>query len=1054
MVRARCRPFRPAVGLAFAVWIAAVADGSAAPSRSSYAYPDSALAFGPDETARCLDCHGIPMFLLFDSTRVAWRDLSVDGAAWGASAHSELACTRCHDDVTAYPHVFTPRRVEISCDDDCHAVGTDGRAIRHVAARAALARSVHATAFAAHEPGGPGCVTCHGGGDIHAIGRRPAKRPARHRLLDCVPCHEDGAAMRAAGVDPDAVASYRGSFHFKALRLGSDRAPGCDDCHGAHEVRAALDTASTVHARHVSATCGREGCHPGAAPPFSTSGANHLERRVDSDAVLSLVRAVFRGAGTLVFAALAIGVVLEWRRRALRPIPRPRPDDDELLPRLSAVQRLQHGALVLAFTTLTLTGLPMQFADFSGAGALHAALGGPLLGRALHRGAAVVLIVVLLVHAGYALALRVRRRPPAAPAWTMLPTRADLREFGETVAWTLGRRDEPPAHGRHHFRSKLHYVAAGWGVLLMTLSGLVLWFPVFFSAILPDPAVGLAQILHGDEALLAVGVVLVWHVWLVHVRPGRHHRFLTWLDGRITRGQWRDEHALEPEPRPASSAGAGLARDGFDRAQPALLAGVLALAALLRAREAVRTPLWFDELFTLWMARHPVLETLRLLPGDIHPPLPTMLVSLWWAVAGDHTLWLRTLPIAIGLATIVCTWGLSRALFGTRAALLAATLLALHPSHIYYSQELRGYGLLALAVTLAAWGAWEWRRTGAVHHAAMWIAGVAMALHTHYLSAIPILLLDLAVLPGIARSRRWRGWLGVHAAMALLAAPLLMFLPVQLALSRDNWIVHPSWAALADLGRRISFEAWYALPAFGGLAGLAARRAAWRGAVRFALWLAAAPIVVSFALTHVGPHLFAERYMYFTLPCWCALFAAGLLSAPWKAARPALVACALVFAARAALLRGPHSEAVALRDVATWLAPRLQPGDALLCADAHSLVTLDHHLRKPRGVLLLPEPRLPYYLGAALIAPARRVPLDSARTLATGGRWWGVYVRESGRPTAKAAALLDSLAEGEARTFGHVMVWSGGGSHPTTGLQRTSASLRDLTSGPLDSRTK
>lgn len=994
-------------------------------SRDAFAYPDSVLTFGPLETARCLECHAVPQLYVVDPTLGAWRDRSVDAAAWSASAHAGLACTQCHDDVIAYPHVFQPARRRVDCADACHATAPDGSRIQHTRARADVLAGAHARGFADDEPGGPGCVTCHGAGDAHAIVRRPGARPARVRLLDCAPCHDDAARMRDAGVDPDAVASYRGSFHSKALRLGSERAPACGDCHGHHAVRAAADTASTVHPSRLVQTCGREACHAGAIPAFAISGANHLERRVATDATLAGTRRTVRFAGSAVAVALVLGVALEARRRAQR-VPRPpEPGDDALVSRLSVPQRLQHGALVLAFVTLAATGLPVRFPDASLLAAWHSMIGGPLLARALHRGAAVVMIAVLLAHVGYALALLVRQRGAVHRAWPLLPTADDVREFGATLSWTLHRRTEPPDHDRHHFRSKIHYAAATWGVLVMVASGLVLWFPVFFSAWLPTNAIGLAQVLHGDEAVLAVLVVLVWHLWLVHVRPGRHHRFLTWLDGRITVGQWRDEHGREaarvPAPEPTTD------RDALARAQPALLAIVLIAALFLRAREAVRTPLWYDELFTLWMARHSLTETLRLLPGDIHPPLPTMLVSLWWAIAGDHPFWLRTLPIAVGLLTVIAAWGLGRALFGARAGLLAAALLALHPSHVYFSQELRGYGLLGLSFALSAWGAWRWREAGRARHAALWVAGATIGVHTHYLAVLALVVIELAVLPAVLRGRRFGDWLRVHAVMAVLAAPLLAFVPAQLALSRDNWIPHPPFAALADLARRIAFEAWYALPAVGVLAALAWRRPEFRRAATYAAWLGVAPIVASFAITHVGPHLFAERYMYFTLPCWCALFAAGVLSLRPERLVPWVVAGLLVFAGRAAWLRGPLPEAVSMRDAATWIAPRLAAGDTLFFADAHSFVTIQHHLRSSRGALLMTEPRLPYYLGRALIPEAKQVPLEAARDVARqGGAWWGVYLRERGRATSRAAAVFDSLAGGESRRFGLVQVWRGG----------------------------
>src|SRR6185436_8312949 len=55
---------------------------------------------------------------------------------------------------------------------------------------------------------------------------------------------------------------------------------------------------------------------------------------------------------------------------------------------------------------------------------------------------------------------------------------------------------------------------------------------------------------------------------------------------------------------------------------------ILVVGAALRFREAWLTPLWFDEIFTLWMTRSPFGVMLQRLASDIHPPLMSSL--RWW----------------------------------------------------------------------------------------------------------------------------------------------------------------------------------------------------------------------------------------------------------------------------------------------------------------------------------------------------------------------------------------------------------------------------------------
>ena len=218
-----------------------------------------------------------------------------------------------------------------------------------------------------------------------------------------------------------------------------------------------------------------------------------------------------------------------------------------LFARLTPAQRIQHGALVASFTLLALTGLPMRFPEVGWLAAVYALVGGLPVARAIHRTAAAVMILDGLAHLVYVGVLLVRARFDVRRAWPMIPTWKDARDLVETGLYDLGRRRGLPEYDRFGFREKFGYFAVFWGLPVMMLSGLVLWFPVFFGNRLPDLAIGMAYIAHSDEAVLAISAIVVWHLYNVHVPPGRFHRFRTWLDGRITREEMIVAHPLEYE---------------------------------------------------------------------------------------------------------------------------------------------------------------------------------------------------------------------------------------------------------------------------------------------------------------------------------------------------------------------------------------------------------------------------------------------------------------------------------------------------------------------------
>ncbi len=78
-------------------------------------------------------------------------------------------------------------------------------------------------------------------------------------------------------------------------------------------------------------------------------------------------------------------------------------------------------------------------------------------------------------------------------------------------------------------------------------SGLLLWFPVFFSKLLPGWMFNIAALIHGEEALLAVGFIFTFHFFNGHVRPAKFPMDTVVFTGRISEHELKDERATEYE---------------------------------------------------------------------------------------------------------------------------------------------------------------------------------------------------------------------------------------------------------------------------------------------------------------------------------------------------------------------------------------------------------------------------------------------------------------------------------------------------------------------------
>jgi len=265
------------------------------------------------DSNRCLTCHGMPNLVVRESVGAALHNLSVP-STFPSSVHGRLTCDQCHGDVGPYPHQWPSPRARVTCAQDCHARDRDGRVYSHATTVADFEASAHGPSGRGRPADRPGCLTCHGGGDAHAI--QSSKALSRNtRMALCDECHGDRARMIRNDVDAEAVPSYRRSFHYKAIKFGGRETAVCQDCHTTHRIRSASDPKSSVAAAALPATCGQTACHPGAGARFAVSGANHLDLRIKREPILWAEEWLFRLLTVGTMGMLAIGIVLDVQKR-------------------------------------------------------------------------------------------------------------------------------------------------------------------------------------------------------------------------------------------------------------------------------------------------------------------------------------------------------------------------------------------------------------------------------------------------------------------------------------------------------------------------------------------------------------------------------------------------------------------------------------------------------------------------------------------------------------------------------------------------------------------
>lgn len=136
------------------------------------------------------------------------------------------------------------------------------------------------------------------------------------------------------------------------------------------------------------------------------------------------------------------------------------------------------------------------------------------------------------------------------------------------------------------------------------------------------------------------------------------------------------------------------------------LVAITILAAVLRLSTLGEQSFWYDEAFTpVHVLRPGLIATLH---NFVHSEnTPPLWYVLEWAVSrvlGTGVVALRLLSALAGIATVPVAWLIGRELQGPsthRAAIATATLVAVNPLFVWYSQEARAYGLFVLTASLA-----------------------------------------------------------------------------------------------------------------------------------------------------------------------------------------------------------------------------------------------------------------------------------------------------------------------------------------------------------------
>ncbi|HPC33041.1 MAG TPA: cytochrome c3 family protein [Syntrophales bacterium] len=439
----------------------------------------------------------------------------------------DFRCYDCHRGIhalTAVPRRDFKRTIVERCTE-CHS-------------NEEYVASGHSEALLKGNQDAADCSDCHGLHNTRVYHTALDKYPAEARefyTAKCKRCHSDPVMMKRNNLSPELVRYYEETYHGKIQSVGyASRVAGCGDCHTTHNILPKSDPRSSIHPGNLVENCGR--CHRSFHPRFVDYKAhpNYRDRKNYPSLFWTFVFMSALLAGTFLF--FWTHTFLWWRKTywethrleklglqahcSLSP-----QDRIQHVQRFSPGERIMHVLLILSFFILVMTGFPVKYPEAVWAGILMDLWGGAANAALFHRGAALVLIGIV-VYVGWLSYRFLFPKGQGTRGWvgrllgpdSLFPNLKDWDDLKGMIRWFFDR-GEMPKFDRWTYWEKFDFLAVFWGMFAIGGSGLLLWKPEWSSYLVPGWVLNIAAMVHSEEALLAALFIFTVHFFNTHFIP-------------------------------------------------------------------------------------------------------------------------------------------------------------------------------------------------------------------------------------------------------------------------------------------------------------------------------------------------------------------------------------------------------------------------------------------------------------------------------------------------------------------------------------------------------
>lgn len=218
---------------------------------------------------------------------------------------------------------------------------------------------------------------------------------------------------------------------------------------------------------------------------------------------------------------------------------------------------------------------------------------------------------------------------------------------------------------------------------------------------------------------------------------------------------------------------------------------IILIGIIFISLSAFHTNIWFDEAYSVGMARHTFGEIWQIGGHDVHPVLYYWMLRIVYLISGGSILAYRLFSIIPIATMIILGYTHIRKDFGEKTGIIFSFLSAFMPAMAVYAVEIRMYSWAILTVTILSIYAYRLAKEDNTKNWIIFGISSLASIFLHYYGLMAAGLINIALLIYLIKNKRKKGLIFIITFGIIQA---IAYIPWLIALTRQlNNISHGFW---------------------------------------------------------------------------------------------------------------------------------------------------------------------------------------------------------------------------------------------------------------------